>query len=52
MFLEFTGNAFQGTYPGKISDIGEQAIRSMRVGRVSWIWDEPVFERVPRNKAN
>ena len=52
LFLECTGAAFEGRYPGKISDIGEQGIRSLRAGRVSWIWDEPVFERDLADKTN
>jgi hypothetical protein len=49
-FLECTGNAFEGRYPGKISDIGEQAIRSLAVGKQSWVWDKP--REIPKHRLN
>jgi hypothetical protein len=49
-FCDVTGIAFNGTYVLKISDVGEQAIRSLAAGNESWVWDKP--REIPRNRIN
>jgi hypothetical protein len=49
-FLECTGNSFEGRYHHKISGVGEQAIKSMAVGKESWVWDKP--REIPKHKLN
>jgi len=40
LFLELTGAAFEGRYTLKISDVGDQAIRSLAYGKETWVWDK------------
>lgn len=49
-FLEVTGIAFGGTYPLKISGVGEQAIKSLAAGNKSWVWDKP--REIPKQRLN
>jgi hypothetical protein len=49
-FLELTGIAFEGLYLFKISNVGEQAIKSLAAGNESWVWDQP--REIPKSKIN
>lgn len=49
-FMECVGNAFEGRYELKISDVGEQAIRSLAYGKESWVWDKP--REIPKRLIN
>jgi hypothetical protein len=49
-FLEVTGRAFEGYYPFKVSNVGEQAIKSMATGEENWVWDKP--RKIPRRRVN
>lgn len=49
-FMDCVGNAFEGRYPFKISDVGMQAIRSLAAGNESWVWDKP--REIPKRLVN
>ena len=49
-FLEMTGICFENPYEFKISNVGEQAIESLKAGKESWIFEKP--REIPAHRLN